>query len=298
MDSSNKPSTSESASESLMKKVLEDIRGEDLMYDFGESLLSGVNSKGKGKGKAGGKKNDVNQHDAIAIRVIELLVPIMTAQFQKAFERSLEVMMKVLKESEEKKADLLQSQNLMLRYEIDRLEQYSRRESVRIVGLGGDTDEEDLQQKVLDIAQELDVNLKADDISVVHRTGKKLHRPNRPRDVIVKFTTRRAKSDIMKQKKKLKRNDGFKGVFLNDDLTPLRSKLLSICKAQKKVERVTTSHDGKIVCFLRKVPGSTSASPAPVFVETPDDLFQLGVDELDYERLGLTTLLHSSRHNK
>ena len=61
-----------------------------------------------------------------------------------------------------------------LTYENDRLQQYSRRESVRIFGIRqaeGETAEQ-VEQKALGVFKEAGADVKEEDIAAVHRVGK------------------------------------------------------------------------------------------------------------------------------
>ncbi|KAL8584167.1 hypothetical protein ACOMHN_034853 [Nucella lapillus] len=92
-------------------------------------------------------------------------------------------------------------------------------------------------------------------------------------------------------KKEFKTKPELKRVYLNDDLSPLRSKLLKICKQTPGVERVSTTHDGKIACYMKPTPGSSSSnssgSSETKYIESPDDLFKIGISDVDYTSQGL-----------
>jgi len=87
----------------------------------------------------------------------------------------------------------------------------------------------------------------------------------------------------MTAKKNLKDKPIYKKVYINDDLTAMRAKLLGMAKECDNVEACFTK-DGKIMCFLKN---DKRAIKRPVVIETPDDLFKVGLDEVDYVRLGL-----------
>ena len=172
----------------------------------------------------------------------------------------------------------MQRQSLLLRYEQDRLEQYSRQESVRVAGIPGDNDEtpEQLSQKLLDVLKECEPSVTAEDISVLHRAGPFNLRggsrnPKRP--VLCKFISRSKKEAVMKGKKKLKANedDLFKHVYVNEDLTLLRAKLFIFARNHPNVKGATTI-EGRILCWLK----SGSGDNRPTLIESPDDLFKLG----------------------
>ncbi|KAL8594424.1 hypothetical protein ACOMHN_018132 [Nucella lapillus] len=95
----------------------------------------------------------------------------------------------------------------------------------------------------------------------------------------------------MEKRKVLKEIPRMKKIYVNDDLTSLWSKLLHKVKALPAVQRVTTTHDGRIVAFLQPAPGQSTRTPLVIYVENPDDLFQLGVPEVDYRELGLAHLV-------
>ena len=103
-----------------------------------------------------------------------------------------------------KKLCSLQVENQKLTFEIDRLEQYSRRENVRIYGLA-ETQGECTNTVVIDMARDIGVTITPADISVSHRLG----RPegggstadSRPRPLIVKLVRRDTKFELMLNKK-------------------------------------------------------------------------------------------------
>lgn len=123
----------------------------------------------------------------------------------------------------------------------DALEQYSRRNSVRISGLDTDSDDpEDLESKVISLVKKGNVTINTQDIDRVHKVGQK-------DDILVKFTTYKAKASVMNKKKEInaKEND----VYIGEDLTHLRSTLLYEARQIRKaglVKHVWTS-DGKII---------------------------------------------------
>lgn len=175
-----------------------------------------------------------------------------------------------------------------LTYENDRLAQYTRRESLRIHGVKVQEQESAMQveEKVIKIFADAGVEVKEDDIQAVHRAG-------RPRGgfqaILVKFVSRRKRREIMQKKKALKGKAGYERVFINDDLTPLRAKLLGEVKRLDGIDRAWTV-DGKIHC-VKKVPVGMPP-PRPIFVETPDDLHrELGAETVNWEALGLSHLL-------
>lgn len=177
-----------------------------------------------------------------------------------------------------------------LAWENDRLQQYTRRESVRIFGVKQSNQEtaEDVETKVVKVMKDAGVEVVPEDIAACHRAGKAKSGGVRP--ILVKFVSRRKRRELMLAKKTLRGKEGYDHVFVGDDLTPLRSRLLGMVKRLDAVEKAWVI-DGRIHCQLRSIPGlQPDERPRPVVVETPDDLFRVGVTRVDYAELGLPHL--------
>ena len=205
-----------------------------------------------------------------------------------------------------------------LKYENDSLEQYSRRESIRIFGLSElpDEDSKTLEAKVLKVLNDTGASILAQDISVMHRIGKK-GRISQPQDqgqgenqtqgqgqdaspgqgqggdgnqnqdqgqttnneqgvrgsrpVIVRFISRAKKMEVMTKKKTLKTKDGYKDIYMHEDITRLRSKLLHFVKGLTYIGRTWTK-DGQIYC-RRKGPNNTLVGDVIGPIENADNLF-------------------------
>ena len=153
------------------------------------------------------------------------------------------------------------------------LEQYGRRQNVRIYGIpereGERETSEQIEEKVLKIFKDKlklrDVN--PSHICTIHRLGKPGVRPRRSRDsndgkesdksdkppppraVIVRFVSRKTSRAVMANRKKLKGS----GMAIQEDLTQARHSLLTKCldlKGQGIDE--AWSHEGKILVKIGK----------------------------------------------
>ena len=98
---------------------------------------------------------------------------------------------------------------------VDHTEQYSRRNSLRISGLKENTD----------VIVTIGCDLHLDEIDKTHRVGKPDPARTRHREILVKFVLYRARHKLYKMRKNLKDN-GYDGVFLNEDLTKTRSNVI------------------------------------------------------------------------
>ena len=107
--------------------------------------------------------------------------------------------------------------------ECDGLEQYSRRNSLRITGIPESEENTKTDKIVLDMCKDIGVTLTESDIDRSHRVGK----PSgpKPRQIIVKFTSYRSRQQVYKARSRLKASD-YKNVHINEDLTKIRNKLL------------------------------------------------------------------------
>lgn len=170
--------------------------------------------------------------------------------------------------------------NLLHRYDNDRLEQYTRRDNLRIFGIEEDPDEDEdiLQAKVMEVAADVGVKLEANDISIAHRLGKA---SERGRPVIVRFCHRKKRNAVLSNKKELKKKQ--KKIFINEDLTPMRATMLKMVKEQTAVKNVST-RDGRILAWL-------TDRDRPVEITTPDDLSKVGITSPDWKSLKLDSLI-------
>ena len=142
----------------------------------------------------------------------------------------------------------LQCRMVTIEERCDDLEQYSRRNTVRIRGIP-EALNEDTDGLVKDLAaRKLDVPLADHDVVRSHRVGRKDDDRQTPRDVIVRFTTHNAKVAIMRGARKLK---GTR-VFINEDLTKTRSTIAWEARNLKRENKLidTWTRDGTVFVKL------------------------------------------------
>ena len=199
--------------------------------------------------------------------VVAAMVPMITASIQKALSLSAQ------KGIPEKISRAIRSHD----YRIDEQEQYSRRENLMIRGIP-ETENEVTNDKVVEVAELMRVRVAHEDISTSHRIGRP--QPGRERPLVARFVRRDKRTEILRNKKKLK--DTNRGVFVDEHLSPLRAKLLNLVKRDEDTARVWTI-DGKIFCTRKGDPEGKK-----YVLTTPDDLFkQLGWGEQKLKDSGL-----------
>lgn len=277
--------------------------------DIHECILTRVNEALRGTKVASG-----DGEGGLLQQIVPALVTAVSVAVTEAIDRVFRKREREEKPRQELNATVEQLKRnvLILKYQTDHNEQYSRRETVRIFGIsesgrtqGGHgegsgeemnaREEEELEGKVLKLFKDSGANIQPQDISVLHRTGKRKGGDGRP--VLVRFVSRKKKAEVMRAKMNLKDNPGYRKVFINEDLTVLRAKLLKYVKDLPMVDRAWT-REGKIYA-RKKMPGGQERGQERgnrvkaeiVAIENPDHLFRLGVDDLDYARLGLNTLM-------
>ena len=138
----------------------------------------------------------------------------------------------------------------------DDLEQYSRRNSLRISGIP-EREGEDVWQETLRVVNStLLPPLTVEEIDRVHRVGPKL--PDKTRQILIKLATYRTRRRVFTARRGIKFTQPAPGpsttltthpVFVNDDLTKTRSHLLYECRKAKKNGKIkeTWSIDGNIL---------------------------------------------------
>lgn len=129
--------------------------------------------------------------------------------------------------------------------EINELEQYSRRNCLRVFGIE-EKEAENTNDIIGKVASKyLGIELNPTDIDRSHRVGKNDQRS--PRAIIVKFSNYEARNRFIKNRRKLK---GTK-IVIREDLTKVNQDLL---KATKNNPLVTSawSQEGRIIALVSK----------------------------------------------
>ena len=171
-------------------------------------------------------------------------------------EKKFDGICREIKEIKEDFNDSLNHVENMLKQDIDatweyavRNEQYSRKNNLRILGVD-EEEGEDLESKFITLIKEnLDEEVKPEDVEVIHRIGvKNVNRnenqrsaPAKPRPVIVRFLSNKTKSRLLVKRRQLK---GKKLVIL-EDMAPDLAKRLKRLKDKSSVKTAWFSN-GKI----------------------------------------------------
>jgi len=182
---------------------------------------------------------DADIQSALVTAIVDKVISAVTEELQKTMTFDMEAV-----EENQNKILALEKQVASLdnkcNQKYDDLEQYARRNNVRVFGVP-EKDNEDTDNMVLSIFNDqLGVPIGKDDIDRSHRVG--VRSEDRPRAIIVKFVSYRRRAEVFSQKKKLKGS----GVVVCEDLTVVRRQILSRAKDQLGTKNVWTE-DGRIV---------------------------------------------------
>ena len=159
----------------------------------------------------------------------------------------------------------------------ERTEQYERRDSIIISGVR-EHQQEDLYDITCHIAYDMGVNIDSTEISVTHRLGQP-GRKSAPRPIIVKFVRRNVKTAIMRNKKKLRRVDAARYIYIDEDLTPFRA---SIVKELRREGKLVTTNDGKIFTSIKSEKGEHK-----IVLDSPNDFFNMWWTENKKKEMGI-----------
>jgi hypothetical protein len=131
-----------------------------------------------------------------------------------------------------------------LREDLDTVEQYGRRSLIRISGIPEPEGERDITDLVRKIISAIDPNYREEDVIRSHRVGKLRPSVNGdrsiPRQIIVGLSEPSVNLKILRCGKNLKKNENYKSVYVNEDLTLLRSKILFHCRQLQKKNKLVS----------------------------------------------------------
>lgn len=133
--------------------------------------------------------------------------------------------------------------------QVDDLEQYGRRHSLRVSGIP-EMDRENTDFLICEfLQQELEIEIDPSEIDRSHRLGKKSKNVNRP--IAVKFLNYRLKEHIYANRRYLR-----PGLYINESLTKGRSNLFYKARQLKKQQLITETWTRDGIIFIKKTDGS------------------------------------------
>ena len=180
-----------------------------------------------------------------------------TAELQSTFQSIVDTAVnqaKILEQVSQQIGYVDLKNDLIAKCEAEQLETYNRRDNIKILGLRENVNEngepagENYQQtidKVLDLTNKLEGNVDVKDISIAHRLPS---RKGNVRPVIVKFSRRVAKIDILRKKKVLYENGS--NIRIYEDVSRPRVMFLNMMKEDNRIDSAYTK-DGAILYTIK-----------------------------------------------
>ncbi|KAF2891996.1 hypothetical protein ILUMI_14178 [Ignelater luminosus] len=114
------------------------------------------------------------------------------------------------------KTSVLQEENEKLREDLGRLEQYTKRNNIRIFGVKQEENENVLEKVIATLNNVGKVNIKDCFVDRCQRVGRQI--PGKPQPIIVKFTSYQYRDLVIKTKRSFKHSN----IFVKEDLTKMR----------------------------------------------------------------------------
>ena len=191
-----------------------------------------------------------------------------------------------LEKKEQLRDEMVHKTNLLV-FQLDRQEQYIRRETILIYGVEENKEDNDDREKFLfKITDELEIDLEDNEIQGVHRLGQKRRNNENPRPIIARFVSYKKRNEFLTNKRELKNIEGRQHVFVCEGLIPLRYKLLKYM--QKSCSDTFTS------CYTRNgnIKAKLKTTEKWVTITSPDDLLKHGID-VDCKQMGCGEVLNN-----
>ena len=245
------------------------------------------------KGRKGSNVESFNENDRRQIGEISESIRELIKEVRELKQELKETSKAELKTVKIENERLKQAVNLQV-FKLDELDQYGRRENIRIHGVPESFDtKDDGESVVLNIANELNIKIKTEDIQRAHRLGGIRPNASKPRPVIVRFISYKMRIEFLYSKSKLKNSEEFSLAFITEDLTPLRLQLFNYVKRELK--------DDFVMChtFNGKIRMKKSAGKAGklirndekdtgvgywIWISNPNDFFQHHIDS-DFNKI-------------
>ena len=165
----------------------------------------------------------------------------------------------ILKENKELKNDInllyddidfMTDKLFDLETDINRLNQYSRRENIELHNIPESIIQRNLEKFIIDLLNSLKIDMTSYDIVATHRIGKKAN--GKPRIVLVRFINRKHAYRAMKSSKHIKKsiNPIYKKIFICENLCPSNKMIFNKLYKAKKLGKIHSvwSSNGAVLC--------------------------------------------------
>ena len=136
------------------------------------------------------------------------------------------------------KIDNLEKKGISLEENGNLLEQYGQRNNLEIMGTSNEIEDIDLEGKVIEILDKIEVNVSSKDIEACHHIGKS---KDNSKKRIIRFVNWKYAKKTLLNRKNLKHLDkssiglsNSNNIFINENLTPMNNKVTFFCRKLKR----------------------------------------------------------------
>ena len=168
---------------------------------------------------------------------------------KKVVSENLELKSKVsklekAKVSSDKRLNHQYNRIVELETDLGKLNQYGRRNNIEVAGIPENVQQDQLENKVIEIMSAIDVDIKPTDIEACHRIGRvdRVNGSNGPRRTIIRFVNRKKCENIFRNKKKLANVDKNKlrvgKIYVNHSLCGMYRTIWWNCKKLHAAGRI------------------------------------------------------------
>ena len=135
-----------------------------------------------------------------------------------------------------KKINVFENKILTLESEHNSLEQYGRRNNIKITGISDRAPNQNLEEKAVDILNEISVNVSPTDIEACHRVGVSKYSSKK---TIVRFINRKhTKKALISRKNRRKSSSPNCNVFINKNLTVKNNEIAFLGRKLKRSDHL------------------------------------------------------------
>ena len=195
-----------------------------------------------------------------------------------------------------KELELTREELIQTKLEMDKQNQYGRREMIRIHNIPEPTLQanqyENVHDTVVTVLQAAGIEIEENMISSAQRLPvRRSDAGNKTKPITFKLTRRYDRNRVLRLKKThMKDNVEFQTkyprVFMTEDLTPLRQHMAYLLRKDDRLA-VSWSIDGRLKCLFKNY----KKEDKPITIDTPQDLGKLGWSEGQIAEIIKTNLL-------
>ena len=164
----------------------------------------------------------------------------------------------------------LENKVISLEISGNHLEQYGRRNNLEITGISDDVSDQNLESKVVDVLNEIQVDVSRSDIEACHRIARS---KNSSKKTTVCFINRKYAKKALLNRKILRKNITYNNIFINENLTKTNNLIAYNCRKLKRNGMIDKSYSREGVIHISSPQISNGKVIKVLHMNTLFDLF-------------------------